>query len=164
MELGRGSPDIFRSGSAVLSSMNKSNHLRNRLLLWMVSNGYKSGSSGQWECGQRECESVIQKRYCTFHLWFMCLQTFSFLHICIDKNWIKIISFQEFLETMHQFANQGEEEKLSFLFKVEIPFSLLSFLGYPNGRRCKMNKLASLGATLVRNYDPLTYSLTHWQG
>ena len=23
------------------------------------------------------------------------------------------------------------------------------------------NKLASLGATLVRNYDPLTYSLTH---
>ena len=26
------------------------------------------------------------------------------------------------------------------------------------------NKLASLVATLVRNYDPPTYSLTHWQG
>ena len=26
------------------------------------------------------------------------------------------------------------------------------------------NKLASLGATLVRNYDSLTHWLTHWQG
>ena len=59
---------------------------------------------------------------------------FLFFIYVFDKNLIKIISFQEFLETMHQFANQGEEEKLSFLFKVEIPSSLLSFLGYPNRR------------------------------
>ena len=39
---------------------------------------------------------------------------------------IRTIPFQEFLETMHQFANQGEEEKLSFLFKVEIIFSISS--------------------------------------
>ena len=31
------------------------------------------------------------------------------------------MSLEEFLETMHQFANQGEEEKLSFLFKVYDP-------------------------------------------
>ena len=27
-----------------------------------------------------------------------------------------------------------------------------------------LNKLASLEATLVRNYDPPTYPLTYWQG
>ena len=35
---------------------------------------------------------------------------------------------QEFLETMHQFANQGEEEKLSFLFKVNLICAPLSYL------------------------------------
>ena len=38
--------------------------------------------------------------------------------------------FQEFLETMHQFANQGEEEKLSFLFKVNLicaPFVIFEY-------------------------------------
>merc|ERR1719220_585957 len=38
-----------------------------------------------------------------------------------DKDSSGTVSLEEFLETMHQFANQGEEEKLSFLFKVYDP-------------------------------------------
>ena len=38
-----------------------------------------------------------------------------------DKDGSGSVSLEEFLETMHQFANQGEEEKLSFLFKVYDP-------------------------------------------
>jgi len=38
-----------------------------------------------------------------------------------DKDGSGTVSLEEFLETMHQFANQGEEEKLSFLFKVYDP-------------------------------------------
>lgn len=34
---------------------------------------------------------------------------------------LTILRTQEFLETMHQFSQQGEEEKLSFLFKVYDP-------------------------------------------
>ena len=38
-----------------------------------------------------------------------------------DKDGSGSVSLEEFLETMHQFAHQGEEEKLSFLFKVYDP-------------------------------------------
>ena len=37
-----------------------------------------------------------------------------------DKDRSGSVSLEEFLETMHQFALQGDEEKLSFLFKVFI--------------------------------------------
>ena len=36
-----------------------------------------------------------------------------------DKDGSGSVSLEEFLETMHQFAQQGDEEKLSFLFKVD---------------------------------------------
>ena len=36
-----------------------------------------------------------------------------------DKDGSGSVSLEEFLETMHQFAHQGDEEKLSFLFKVK---------------------------------------------
>ena len=38
-----------------------------------------------------------------------------------DKDGSGTVSLEEFLETMHQFANQGEEEKLAFLFRVYDP-------------------------------------------
>ena len=38
-----------------------------------------------------------------------------------DKDGSGSVSLEEFLETMHQFALQGDEEKLSFLFKVYDP-------------------------------------------
>lgn len=38
-----------------------------------------------------------------------------------DKDGSGTVSLEEFLETMHQFSNQGEEEKLSFLFRVYDP-------------------------------------------
>ena len=38
-----------------------------------------------------------------------------------DKDGSGSVSLEEFLETMHQFAQQGDEEKLSFLFKVYDP-------------------------------------------
>ena len=48
-----------------------------------------------------------------------------------DKDGSGSVSLEEFLETMHQFAQQGDEEKLSFLFKVvrrdtELVWSYLS--------------------------------------
>ena len=38
-----------------------------------------------------------------------------------DKDGSGTVSLEEFLETMHQFCQQGEEEKLLFLFKVYDP-------------------------------------------
>ena len=38
-----------------------------------------------------------------------------------DKDSSGSVPLEEFLETMHQFSLQGDEEKLSFLFKVYDP-------------------------------------------
>ena len=35
-----------------------------------------------------------------------------------DKDGSGTVSLAEFIETMHQFSGQGEDEKISFLFKV----------------------------------------------
>lgn len=43
-----------------------------------------------------------------------------------DKDGSGTVSLAEFIETMHQFSGQGEDEKISFLFKV---YDL-------NGRHC----------------------------
>ena len=35
-----------------------------------------------------------------------------------DKDGSGTVSLAEFIETMHQFSGQGDDEKISFLFKV----------------------------------------------
>ena len=35
-----------------------------------------------------------------------------------DKDGSGTVSLPEFIETMHQFSGQGDDEKISFLFKV----------------------------------------------
>ena len=70
-----------------------------------------------------------------------------------DKDGSGTVSLAEFIETMHQFSGQGDDEKISFLFKVydlngELKFywftckyiSYISYISYIHGYTRRQHK------------------------